>query len=350
MLSIRLSSVPEVFKKGSLFQVLNNAIDDYEEEVIAGKINNDLSSAAGTTISIPAKYCQFSLCNLHDLSNVCALIETLRYWGMSETPIELVLHLLESPLTNEAICMLAGEHREGDEFSFLADLARFRNQVTFQKRMEYAAEHGPVSLLSALHAYYSLNEEGLSQLKLCEIAARSGQLGCLRFLHERGFLLEGACSAAAGTGHLDCLQYAHEQGCKFYSNTCSRAAQNGHLDCLQYAHEHGCPWDVITSWRAAESGHLDCLKFAHEHGCKWDVFTTSRAAEFGHLDCLKFAHEHGCKWDIATTSRAAQNGHLDCLQYAHENGCPWDSSTTHCAAEYGHLDCLQYAQHHGCLL
>jgi len=55
--------------------------------------------------------------------------------------------------------------------------------------------------------------------------------------------------------------------CPWHVDICIIAASSGHLDCLEYVHENGCPWDERTCRYAAFSGHLDCLKYAHVHGC-----------------------------------------------------------------------------------
>ena len=34
-------------------------------------------------------------------------------------------------------------------------------------------------------------------------------------------------------------------------STCDLAAKNGNLKCLKYAHENGCPWDKYTCAYAA---------------------------------------------------------------------------------------------------
>ena len=47
------------------------------------------------------------------------------------------------------------------------------------------------------------------------------------------------------------------------TKTCQIAARDGNLECLKYAHEIGCPWDKETCTQAALNGHLDCLSFYH---------------------------------------------------------------------------------------
>ena len=153
---------------------------------------------------------------------------------------------------------------------------------------------------------------------------------------------------AARHGDLDCLKYAHENGYILDTFTCKFAAMNGHLECLKYAHENGFPWNKQTCEYAAMHGHLECLKYAHENGCPWDRMTCNNAAYMGRIECLKYAHENGCPWNEFTCLYAAMQGRLECLKYAHENGCPWDKWTYINASYYRKSDCLQYAIEKGC--
>jgi hypothetical protein len=97
------------------------------------------------------------------------------------------------------------------------------------------------------------------------------------------------------------------------------AARTGNLECLKYLHESGCPWHPGTTVEIAAKGNLNCLKYAYENGCPWDSFTTSQATRNGHLECLMYAHQNGCPWHPMTTWIAANNGHLNCLKYIYFN-------------------------------
>lgn len=48
---------------------------------------------------------------------------------------------------------------------------------------------------------------------------------------------------------------------------CKLAASSGELKCLMYAHGNGCPWTINTCIAAAINGNLECLRYAHENGC-----------------------------------------------------------------------------------
>ena len=115
---------------------------------------------------------------------------------------------------------------------------------------------------------------------------------------------------AVSTDNLVRLKYFHEKGAFMYmcnSNTlCNIAAETGHINCLKYLHENGYFWDKTTCWRAALNGHIECLKYAHENGCAWDINRCGYAAKYshlpspqyahknGHLKCVKYLYENGC--------------------------------------------------------
>jgi hypothetical protein len=286
MQSVEVFNIPEFFKNGYLFQELSFE----ERNHIEGDENH-------LTLSFPIQCCHFDISSFVEVHDVCALLSTLRYWGVRKIPVKLLAYLLETPMSSETITLLAGEHREGDSFAFLADLSSFKNNTDMNQRLEYAAGNGYVHLMAALLQY---------------VAARNQMLSWSN----------STCTAAAKGGHLECLQFAYKHGFHWNMLTCSAAAIGGHLGCLQYAHEHGCPWDAITTYSAAKGGHLDCLRYAHERGCLWNKYTCSGAADCGSLPCLKFAFEHGCvlyKEDcigsVKRSSAASEEERNQCIHY-----------------------------------
>jgi hypothetical protein len=183
---LELSNVPKLFQKGSLFQELSNISDAANEE--------------NTTVSFPIKYCHFDMTNLLVVDDVCASLSTLRYWGVNEIPAELLVYLLEAPMTHRMVSLLTKEHREGDSFAFLVDLAGIRSMKIAVQKMKYAAEHGHLSMLAALHVMYQARNEVdvLTSVSICCAAASRGKLDCLRFLHEHGYAwCESTCDSAA---------------------------------------------------------------------------------------------------------------------------------------------------------
>ena len=117
-------------------------------------------------------------------------------------------------------------------------------------------------------------------------------LGCLSAVQrlQRGGWLsrqERLCQAAARSGQLQELKALRENGCPWNEGTCSYAAEVGHFEVLQWARANGCPWDTQTCEFAAEHGHLEVLQWARTNGCPWDELTCSYAANGGHLEVLQ---------------------------------------------------------------
>ncbi len=191
----------------------------------------------------------------------------------------------------------------------------------------------------------------LSKLRICELAAESGQLNILKWLLKNGYDWEqdrSICATASLNGHFDVLKWVRKNYFEWDKFTCSFAARNGHLDILKWARENGCEWDELTCAYAAKNGHLNVLKWARENGCEWNDKTCTFAARNGHLHVLKWARENGCEWDSGTCSLAAANNHLDVLIWARENGCEWDENTILNAIECESFDTLKWARENGC--
>jgi hypothetical protein len=95
-------------------------------------------------------------------------------------------------------------------------------------------------------------------------AVMIGCLSALRRLHRCGRLSrkERLCEAAARTGQLEELKLRAD-GCPWDAYTCAVAALGGHFEMLHWAHANGCPWDENTCAVAAlGGGHGDAAVVA----------------------------------------------------------------------------------------
>ena len=143
-----------------------------------------------------------------------------------------------------------------------------------------------------------------TELRLEEIAEQKavmiGCLSALKRLHRRGCLSskERLCEAAARTGQLEELKLLRADGCPWSKLTCSAAARGGHLEVLQWARANDCPWHQYTCEWAAKGGHLEVLQWAHANGCPWDERTCSVAVQRGHLEVLNWAMTNGAPLPI----------------------------------------------------
>ena len=111
-------------------------------------------------------------------------------------------------------------------------------------------------------------------------AVMIGCLSTLRRLHRCGRLSrkERLCEAAARTGQLEELKLLRADGCPWDAYTCAVAALGGLMELLQWLHANGCPRDANTCTWAAEYGHFEMLQWAHANGCPWDENTCAVAA------------------------------------------------------------------------
>jgi hypothetical protein len=103
-------------------------------------------------------------------------------------------------------------------------------------------------------------------------AVELGRLSVLKRLQRQGRLSrrERLCEAAAKRGQLEKLKVLRADGWPWDAVTCSEAARGGHLEVLQWLRANGCPWDKDTLTIARTRGHLEVKKWAMANGCpKW---------------------------------------------------------------------------------
>ena len=144
--------------------------------------------------------------------------------------------------------------------------------VTHVLRSEHFDDPADLARLPAVSRAMrdAVAETGLAFEELGEF--RAANLGCLSAVQrlQRGGWLsrqERLCQAAARSGQLQELKALRENGCPWNEGTCSYAAEVGHLEVLQWARANGCPWDTQTCEFAAEHGHLEVLQWARTNGC-----------------------------------------------------------------------------------
>ena len=110
-----------------------------------------------------------------------------------------------------------------------------------------------------------------AQYYFCSEAADTGNLALVRWLREvkKFDWNEYTINAAAQFGHLHIVKYCMKHKCPCML-ACALAAASGHLDILKYLHENGVPWDYKTCAFARENNHLECLVYALDNGCEND--------------------------------------------------------------------------------
>lgn len=93
-----------------------------------------------------------------------------------------------------------------------------------------------------LDMYYVDEFEILINSKdIAKDACINGHINLLKFTLENDMIIDiKLCNYAAENGHLDCLILAHNNGALCYKETVLLAEQNNHLDCAKYAIENLC--------------------------------------------------------------------------------------------------------------
>ena len=104
-------------------------------------------------------------------------------------------------------------------------------------------------------------------------AVELGRLNVLKRMQRQGRLSRKVrvCETAARTGQLEELKTLRAVGWPWDRDTCSGAAKGGHLEVLQWLRANGCPWDKETCLAAARGGHLEITQWAGANGCPWDA-------------------------------------------------------------------------------
>ncbi|OQR94053.1 hypothetical protein ACHHYP_01905 [Achlya hypogyna] len=143
----------------------------------------------------------------------------------------------------------------------------------------------------------------------------------LRYINTHGYagfftLLIDAVHA----GRLPVLQFLHHtygRGCDV-DHLVDLAACSGHVDVLAFLHAHGfggCTTSAMDG--AAALGHLAVVRFLHENrteGCS--VQALDFAAQNGHLEVVKFLKTHRDEGGTpGAIDFAAQNGHFGVADY-----------------------------------
>ena len=188
--------------------------------------------------------------------------------------------------------------------------------------------------------------------KLCQYAARHGQIGILRFGLSQGCpwesirlthfstdVLSTVEQGVAG-GDLATVQWCINNGAPWGAKPARAAAQNGDLNMLRWILENYAPSryelmqaDVIdlsgtflgadACEAAAGNGHLETLKWLVEHGAPLGE-SCAAAAEGLHIECLKWAHQAGGRLTSDTSFHIAMEEDWETLKWLLIEDCPTD--------------------------
>ncbi|KAL2913037.1 hypothetical protein HK105_207492 [Polyrhizophydium stewartii] len=220
----------------------------------------------------------------------------------------------------ERVKALGPRHSEG--LRHAAARQRWDDELDFGRPAELAslaAEAGALALLAELVD----ERQAVEPLALhAELAARSGHLAVVRFLHERmpgGSWTWRVMDRSVRSGSLELVAWLHAnrpEGCT--AEAMDWAAMLGHLHIIQWLSANrteGCTTNAMD-W-AAEWNHLHVVEWLHHNraeGCTRMAMTM--AAAQGHLRMVKFLHGHrteGC--GAAALPIACDRGHADVVAW-----------------------------------
>lgn len=134
-------------------------------------------------------------------------------------------------------------------------------------------------------------------------AIKYGHFECYKHGHKRGMELPfWSCKNAASNGNTDILRYALKNGCDLIcGNICEDAVISGNVDCLKFVHESGGIMTKNVIKYAVRYGKLDCLQYIIENGGQWTTRLCALSACSGDLNFVKYCQEHGCPWSVETS-------------------------------------------------
>ncbi len=99
-----------------------------------------------------------------------------------------------------------------------------------------------------------------------------------------------------GTITLQILKYAIDNECPYYTEITSLAAQSGHLHVLEFLHQRGLlVGGIAYAIKGNAPNVLAVLERLREYGSAIDEDACLLAAESGNLAVLKWARENGMK-------------------------------------------------------
>jgi hypothetical protein len=196
-------------------------------------------------------------------------------------------------------------------------------QKTF-KICNFAAKYGRLDCLK-----YARDNGYPLHITTVNNAIQFGQINCLEYIYDSGMRDDKILDTAAFYGNIDSIKFARKRGEEWSVSVTRIAASSGKLDCLKYLHENGCPWDEETCSDAA-TRYIECLKYAHENGCPWEETTCIQAAIHGNIECLKYAHQNGCPLgnDVCRVTDYSYSTKR-CIMYAYLMGSVWYDAPEH---------------------
>ena len=177
----------------------------------------------------------------------------------------------------------------------------------------------------------------MDQVWFCEQVAATNKLEFLKWVREvkQCEWDEWAINAATAKGNLEMLKYCFSNECPCDEEmSCKLAAKGGNLDCLRFlfdkmnlSRETGIETATQAALQAVKYGHLDIVKYIVEERKIPEVVKVScvtNAARYGRLDCLNYLVDEAKTplndWQHIACARYFE--HHDCENYLLAKGSP----------------------------
>jgi len=180
-------------------------------------------------------------------------------------------------------------------------------------------------------------------LNMMDVAARSGNMSLMRYLHLREFVPISRMTMVEGVHAKNSVEVVRwlmdkDEGC-VPEEAEEEAAKIGNLAALRFFKYRpfspgGFGSRVMTY--AGLSGCIETVDFVRtEGGCSLSPVVLCMAALKGHLELIQHLRRLGVSWDDRVCWMAAYNGHLNVIEWvrSQEPPCPWDSRWTLRVAE-----------------
>ena len=99
-------------------------------------------------------------------------------------------------------------------------------------------------------------------------------------------------AVAAASGNLNMLKYLHSSGILCNEYTSGMAARNNKLDCFEFLVSVGCPVDErAAAWTAIE-GHLDMVEYLYENGYPANPLIYNLSVTYGYSNIIGWLRDH----------------------------------------------------------
>jgi len=246
MQAVRPSQVPEYLQTSGFFLGLNVTDDD--------------------EFFIPLNHMKLNT-NVDTLADMTELLNTFRFWGCDLFP-QTVTDFAERQADKELFRLALEPYC--DDLKFITTVCSIIADNTDRSvRLEKAMESGNVD---AVHYFH--NKADPFSIRAVALAAGKGALDCLDYALTFGrpsytMNQNPVFSEAVRNGHMNSILYLRQKGYYLHHFNCLDlvriAAASGQLDVLKYLHSQNCSIHTAAI-AAADAGHFDCLVYALING------------------------------------------------------------------------------------